>query len=305
MLYKTTVVIPTYNTPDTLLKECIESVLSQTTPVLEVLVIDDGSHKPVSLGEYGDQVIKVIRQENKGVSAARNLAISLATGEYIAFLDADDLWSPAKIERQQQCLAANPQAIACYTRCVKAPGFYSFGPYPSEGSDEKTMISSLWSSQFFPPSSTMVRTEYLRRVGGYRNGMRIAEDLELLMRLMKFGPIIQVPEELTYYRVHEGQATADSYIKFSLGREARRLVIENCADVLERGGLKPTEFWQSHRNEIMLVYYRRDFQAAKKLLWEYWVEHPLDFEVLIKAFIARLPVDWITALRGRVGKPGV
>jgi glycosyltransferase involved in cell wall biosynthesis len=299
----TTAVIPTYNTPPGLLREAVESVLNQTQPVVELLVVDDGSSVPVNLEEHASELVKVVRQNNKGVSAARNLAIQMAKGEYIAFLDADDLWCSTKVEMQQDCLTANPQAVACYTRCIKAHGFFGFGPYPSVNCDEKVFISSLWSSQFFPPSSTMIRLDSLRKIGGYREGMRYAEDLEMLMRLLRLGCIVQVPQELTYYRVHSGQVTSDSYSKFSLGREARRSVIQNCADVLVRGGIMPRHFWDAHRNEIMLVYYRRDFQAAKKLLWEYWLEHPLDFEVLLKSLFARLPVEWMIALRGQVGVP--
>jgi glycosyltransferase involved in cell wall biosynthesis len=295
---RTTAIIPVFNTPENLLRESIDSVLNQSCSVLELLVIDDGSRVPVDLPEDGDGTVRVIRQPNGGLGAARNRGIREAQGEFIAFLDSDDVWCPTKIEKQQACLLATPQAVACYTQCIQSSGFYRFGPYPAIDVPEQEFIASLWSSQFFPPSSTMVRTEVAQKLGGYRTGLRNGEDLEFLMRLLQVGSIEQVPEPLTGYRVHSGQITSNAYRKFSGGREARRIAIENCPDVLRRGGLSKDQFWEAHRNEILLVYYRRDFAASRRLLWEFWLEHPSDFEVLIKAALSVLPARWVAAVRG-------
>jgi glycosyltransferase involved in cell wall biosynthesis len=299
---RTTAIIPVYNTPEELLRESVRSVLNQTAEVLELLIVDDGSKSPVELPEDGNGTVRVIRQANQGLGGARNKGIEEARGEFVAFLDSDDIWLPSKIEKQQACLDSNPDAVACYTQCVQEPGFYGFGPYPAMDLPESEFIFSLWSSQFFPPSSTMVRTSVAQQRGGYQVGLKNGEDIEFLMRLLQVGKILQVPEKLTGYRVHDGQLTTDAYKKFSGGREARRLVIQRCPDVLQRGGIPPERFWEAHRDEIMLVYYRRDFPSAKRLLWEYWREHPRDIEVLMKSMIACLPSSWITALRGKASK---
>jgi len=299
MTSRTTAVIPVYNTPEHLLREAIQSVLGQTQPVFELLVVDDGSKTPVMLAEDCKGIARVIRQDNAGLGAARNRGIQDARGEFIAFLDADDLWAPMKIEKQEKCLDSDTDAVACYTRCFKGNGYYGFGPYPTLDVSDQEFIARLWSSQFFPPSSTMVRASIAKQLGGYRTGLKNGEDLEFLMRLLQSGAIRQVPEELTGYRVHPGQMTSDAYRKYAGGRQARRLVIEKCSHILTKGGLSKKQFWQAHRDEIMLVYYRRDFAAAKRLLWEYWLEHPTDFEVLFKSLVARVPASLVTALRGK------
>ena len=88
-----TIIVPTYNTPVMLLRDCIDSILKQTYEDFEVIIVDDGSNAPVSetLGDEAKDVrISILRQENRGVSAARNLGISKTRGKYVAFVDADD-----------------------------------------------------------------------------------------------------------------------------------------------------------------------------------------------------------------------
>ncbi len=94
------VIIPTYNRVKTI-ERAVNSVLAQTWTEQEVIVVDDGSTDQTGeiLKVYGDK-IRVIRQQNGGVSAARNAGIKAATGEIISFLDSDDEWLPSKTERQ-------------------------------------------------------------------------------------------------------------------------------------------------------------------------------------------------------------
>src|SRR5215472_561278 len=100
MIAPISVIIPAYNHAR-FLTPAIESVLSQTMEPSEIVVVDDGSTDETSsvLGTFGRQ-IRVVRQKNQGVAAARNRGAELATGEYLAFLDADDLWLPRKLEMQ-------------------------------------------------------------------------------------------------------------------------------------------------------------------------------------------------------------
>ena len=107
------VIIPTYNRARSI-AEAIDSVLAQTVPAHEIIVVDDGStdETPAILAAYGDRII-VIRQENCGVSAARNAGIARATGEWIGFLDSDDLWLPERLEVfQRDWRAADQDFIA-------------------------------------------------------------------------------------------------------------------------------------------------------------------------------------------------
>jgi teichuronic acid biosynthesis glycosyltransferase TuaG len=109
------VIIPTYNRKEKALR-AIKSVLEQDIKKLEVLVIDDGSTDGTSeyLNEQG-LPIKVISKENGGVSSARNLGIKSATGNYIAFLDSDDIWLPNKLNKQIKFFKDNPDVCLVYT----------------------------------------------------------------------------------------------------------------------------------------------------------------------------------------------
>ncbi|WP_018232759.1 glycosyltransferase family 2 protein [Thioalkalivibrio thiocyanodenitrificans] len=105
---KVSVIIPTYNRADYLV-DAIDSVLNQTVPVDEIIVIDDGStdHTAASLRGYSRSV-RLLRQDRAGAGAARNRGVHEARGELIAFLDSDDLWTPVKMELQLAAMAAHP-----------------------------------------------------------------------------------------------------------------------------------------------------------------------------------------------------
>ena len=109
------VVIPTYNRAELVLR-ALRSVLAQTRPAEQVIVVDDGSTDdtgPLVRIQFGS--VDYLAQENRGVSAARNRGIEVATGEWIALLDSDDEWLPEKLERQMACLEQEPDYRLCHT----------------------------------------------------------------------------------------------------------------------------------------------------------------------------------------------
>jgi glycosyltransferase involved in cell wall biosynthesis len=113
--FSVSVIIPTYNR-SAFLKSALESVTSQSYPIKEILVIDDGStDQTVENLTPNFKSVIFIRQENQGVSAARNTGIKKATGEWIALLDSDDLWTVGKIEKQIAHLRQNPKIKACHS----------------------------------------------------------------------------------------------------------------------------------------------------------------------------------------------
>ncbi len=106
---KVSVIIPAYKV-EKYIADTIQSVLEQTYKNFELLIVDDGSpDKSVEIGQqFVDPRIKIIRQNNRGVSAARNTGVSHAQGEYLAFLDGDDLWLPEKLEKHVEHLESSP-----------------------------------------------------------------------------------------------------------------------------------------------------------------------------------------------------
>ena len=109
------IIIPTYNR-GWIIKEAIDSVMAQDYRDFELIIVDDGStdNTPAILHSYRDEIL-VFRQENQGVSAARNRGLAAASGDLIAFLDSDDLWLPQKLKRQVDFFNSNPDAFICQT----------------------------------------------------------------------------------------------------------------------------------------------------------------------------------------------
>jgi glycosyltransferase involved in cell wall biosynthesis len=115
-MLKVSVIIPAYNAMN-YLPETLKSVLRQTFTDFEILIIDDGSSDNLVqwVSQLVDPRIKLISQNNQGVSVARNTGITHAQGEFIAFLDADDLWEATKLEKQLHTLEDNPAVGLVYT----------------------------------------------------------------------------------------------------------------------------------------------------------------------------------------------
>ena len=116
-----TVIIPVFN-GEAWVRQAIDSARGQTVPPLEVIVVDDGSTDgtPAILAEYGTK-IRAIRTTNEGVAAARNTGLRMAQGEFIAFLDADDVWHPRKLERQLRAMTASPRVGLVGTQVFSWP----------------------------------------------------------------------------------------------------------------------------------------------------------------------------------------
>lgn len=294
---ETSVVIPCYR-EDRYLREAMDSVAHQTCPACELIVVDDGSPEPIPRPDaWGGTPLVWVRTDNRGLGAARNEGLRRATGKFVAFLDADDFWEPEKLRLQQETLNAQPEAVGCYTRCVSQDGFFGFGPYPPRFDCAAKMAVHLWRELFFPPSTLLVRRELFQSIGGFAEGLTNGEDLEAYVHLLAHGLIVPVDEPLVWYRIHDNQVTKNEVRRVMGGKQARKLVLEKHSDVLRRGGLSPDHWWDAYRESILLTYYRRDFAAARVMLWEHWREHPTDLELLRYALISLLPSGLVRRLK--------
>jgi glycosyltransferase involved in cell wall biosynthesis len=298
---RTSVVVPCYNEQE-FLNQSVLSALQQSCPPKEIVVVDDGSTVPITIGsDHARRGVRLIRTPNRGCGPARNAALPLCSGEYVAFLDADDHWAPTKLERQEALLDRRRDAVLCFTRCISAPGYFGFGPYPPESATTAEQLFVLWFAQFFPPSSVMVRRGALVEVGGFDESVGRAQDRELWFRLAARGEFAQVPEPLTYYRVHERQLTASPAARILGNALSRRRVAVRSADMLRRIGIEPGDVDLAERHEIMIAFYRRQFRHIRKLLWSYCLRHPRDLKMLVYALVSLVPPAVVRALRGGVG----
>lgn len=191
---KVSALIPTYNRQAQVLR-AIDSVLAQTVPVDEIIVVDDGSTDGTAeaiRSRYGSRVA-LFTQENAGVSAARNRGIREARGEWIAFLDSDDFWFPTKIERQLEAVAKLGDEFGlCFTDCVydgnpdmKLSVFEETGlvGVPRFGWLDDPARYVLASREPFWTQSLLVRRRLLTEPNGFDEALTVREDTDVLFRL--------------------------------------------------------------------------------------------------------------------------
>lgn len=208
---KVSVIIPSYNS-EKVVPLTIASALEQTFTDMEVIVVDDGSTDGTrqALARFGNR-IRYIYQENKKHSGARNTGIKAAQGEYLAFLDSDDLWLPQKIERQVEILNQHPDVVlvCCVAEYIDQLG----NPARSSGISIERHAGvdeepSTWTSRLFlgdavpgGGSSAMVRRSALIQAGMFDEGLDYAEDWDTWMRLSFLGKFVLIPDHLILFRV--------------------------------------------------------------------------------------------------------
>lgn len=202
---RVTVVIPAFNAEQTV-GPALDSVLSQTYSDLEVLAVDDGSTDGTStvISTYGPPV-HLLRTNNQGVSSARNLGIQQASGEYVAFLDADDLWEPDKLERQLALLDADRTA-GVSTTGHRVVDWYlrpiDLIRIPTDPDPCETLL--LHSMQVGQISSAVVRTELARDLGGFDSNFSQCADWDFFLRLSQHASFATLSDPMIMYRVHSG-----------------------------------------------------------------------------------------------------
>lgn len=194
---KVSVVIPTFNRAG-IVEEAIESVLAQTYPEIEVIVVDDGSADltvEMLAERYRDEPrVCLIAAEHAGVSSSRNVGIAAATGEFLAFLDSDDLMLPNKIARQVAVLE-DGTSDAVLTRQSIAP---SGVPLPDRVTGQSGYEDAVYHM------SILLRTHDARAIGGFDVDVELGEDLDFAFRLALRGLTITAIDEQLVIRRYRG-----------------------------------------------------------------------------------------------------
>ena len=228
---KVSVIIPTYNSMR-FLTETVESVLRQTHRDFELLIVDDGSSDRTVqwVSELVDPRVKVISQQNQGVCVARNTGIADAQGEYIAFLDHDDLWQPTKLEKQVRCLDENPAVGLVHTWMVLVDeGGKSTGRVMTSNA-EGDVWKQLIEQNTIASSSVMVRRCCFETVGVFSpsRDLYTVEDWDLWIRIASRYPFAMIKEPLLSWRQHANNGSKN----WRLMEQAYRLVIEKAFDAV-------------------------------------------------------------------------
>ena len=225
------VIIPAYNASRTV-GAAVDSVLAQTFTDFELLVIDDGSQDNTSevVTARDDPRVRCVRTRNGGVSSARNQGLELAAGPYVAFLDADDAWQAAKLERQHLAMNDTPEVGVCF-----ASAEYVDDDLRPVGLDEAVKRSDYTEALLLEgnivagsASSVMARTSVIKDAGGFDGRLSLCADWDLWLRTSARTGFLAVRETLVLYRRLPGTMSSDPEV---LERDTFALLDKFYADV--------------------------------------------------------------------------
>ncbi len=229
------VIIPSYNR-GWIIKEAIDSVLAQDYRDFELIVVDDGSTDNTSeiLDSYKDD-IKVFFQDNNGVSAARNRGIAASLGQFVAFLDSDDLWLPQKLSTQVAFFNNTPDALICQTEELWIRNGIRVNPKKRHKKPSGMIFEPSLALCLVSPSAVMIRRSLFDRVGNFDETLPACEDYDLWLRITCRFPVHLIDTPLTVKRGgHSDQLSA------SVGLD--RFRIKAIKNIIESGLLSRGQY---------------------------------------------------------------
>jgi glycosyltransferase involved in cell wall biosynthesis len=245
------VVIPAYNA-ERFVEQAIQSALQQSLPPREILVVDDGSQdRTRERARAAGSIVGVLSQANAGVSVARNTGILQASGRYVAFLDADDMWLPEKLERQLATLADDTRCRAAYSFHVAVdddlqPIETVRAPRRADTISDLLMIGNVVGT----PSSVICERALLVELGGFDPALSLCADWDMWLRVAARGEFICVSEPLVRYRRHESNMSRDVDL---LASDSRKTLGKAFADPGLPAELAARRGASLGRNEMVLA----------------------------------------------------
>ena len=250
---RVSVVIPTFNRA-AFLPSAARSALDQTLHEIEVIIVDDGSTDatPDVCRSFAatDPRVRVIRQGNRGLPAARNAGLTAAAADWVAFLDDDDLWVPHALARLRAgvgegdvvgCLAvaftSDEPALTAPT-ILAAPQKFALTPYPPAVSAMPIALHELLLRSFFPIHGALFSTAAVRAVGGFDDTLKAAEDYDLWLRLAARAPVAVLPEALALVRMHPRQMSRVLGIQVAETRRVLERFLSTHPEIHRTGALR-------------------------------------------------------------------
>jgi len=290
---RVSVIIPTYNRAD-LIGETIESVLKQTFDDFEIIIVDDGSTD--ATGEVVrkfDGPIKYLYQDNRGRSCARNRGFEASSGDYVCFLDSDDVLKPMMIERQVSLLDSNSNLGFVYSdyqfinqtgEILPVPEVFRRHPLR-----RGRIFHFLIYFDFIPPSSVLSRRECINKIGLFESSLEPAEDLDWLLRMTSLYETDYVSDPLFLFRKHDGNTPTPALEEATI-----RVIMRHLSDERTKQSLGAE--WRDNYFELCLMvanyhYNRRNMTAARKyymyaLRFRPWSARGLGiFNLILKSYL--------------------
>ncbi len=230
MSFNCSVIIPTFNRSQMLL-EAVQSVLKQTLLPKEILVIDDGSSEPLGplVAEIGSPLIRYIKQSHTGMAGqVRNVGVSQSTGEWVSFLDSDDLWYPEKLARTAATITSEtPPLIHCKERWIRCGSEVSQRKQKHQRRGD--IFSDCLKKCIIGPSTVTMKRDVYENLGGFREDLEIAEDYEFWLRYCNMYAVEYIDEPLVEKRAGDWDQLSEKYNEIEIFR------IRGLRDLVDRG----------------------------------------------------------------------
>lgn len=220
------------------ISDAIDSVIAQSYQDWELIIVDDGSTDntlEISMNYLQrDSRISFLRTSHRGVCFARNSAIAKATGEWIAILDADDIWLPEKLEKQMLAADSHHEVVAwgSYVQHLSSTGdILSLQKQGATSVEEYEKLIAAGEIPFLVHSTLVVKKSVLDVIGLYNPDFPVSQDFELVSRIITQGAVLAIPEPLVFYRIHKSSA---SMSKFFIQQKYLRWVLARHRATLEK-----------------------------------------------------------------------
>jgi len=238
------VIVPTYNRAK-YIKRAMDSVLDQTRPPDELIIVDDGSTDNTS--EVIEQTIgraafpvRVLRRENRGAAAARNVGITHAAGDILCFLDSDDWWDKRKIELQLEAMHGNPDSIISHTREIWFRNGVRVNQKKKHAPSSGHIFADCLRMCVVGMSTVMVKKELFTDYGLFNEALPCCEDYDLWLRVAREQPFLLIDHALT---LKEGGRDDQLSVIYRLGMDKYRIC--SLCNVLESGVLTENQYLQT------------------------------------------------------------
>jgi len=283
------VIIPTFNRAGCIAR-ALESVRIQGQRDLEVIIGDDASTDgTVEVALKILPTARVVRlSRNQGAAAARNAAIKLATGEFLAFLDSDDEWLPGKLERQLAYLTDHSACAVCGTGHFLETKQGERIAFP--GRNPESWRRELHAAQSFHGASTpVVRRRVIESVGLQDENLRVLEDWDWMLRISQSHPIHVLPGMLAI--IHENTPSDPDHTRKSM----EHFLAKHRGEFLEEGAAHARKVISQHEENTARTFFRHGRSGeGTAMLWNSWCHAPLRNPAMLAAFPA-------AALDGLIG----
>ena len=278
---KITVLMSVYNTKEDYLREAIESILNQTLREFEFIIINDASNEQTIniLDQYNDdRILRIDNEVNLGLTASLNKGLSIARGEYIARMDADDISYPNRLELQYQYMQKHPK-VAVLGGWTKSNGKIS--KYQGHASSKWRKVRMLIENVGIAHPTAFMRTDFLKKYNlAYDVSIKKSQDYDLWTRCLEYGNIAVCPHVILEYRVHDEQISivnTDEQVMAKKQIRTRLLgnIEPDCSSeelnqflTLENITMEPVEF-SNFLDKIVRANIKKGYYDSTILKWEF------------------------------------